>query len=381
MRIDLEKVQNKKVIVIPKEGLYEKFVNLLNKDIKLFGESFGNKKKELFYSELSVLISSGVDFKTALEIIEDEQQKEKDKKLMKKIHLSVVGGKSFSEAIFETDQFSEYEYYSIKIGEESGQIIKVLNELSGYFSKRIKQKRQLINALTYPIVITCTAIGAVVFMITFIVPMFADVFKRFNGDLPALTKIIISASNYLSNYILYYLLVLIFFIFILYKSSHTETYKKISSKLLLKMPIFGELFQKIYLARFCQSMNLLIGSKTPITQSIDLVKKMVGFYPLEKSLEEINQRIIKGESLSKCLSEYPIYTKKLVSLIKVAEEINQMDVMFDKLAKQYMDEVEHQTSIIGTLLEPLIIIFLGALVAIILIAMYLPMFQLSTSFG
>jgi type IV pilus assembly protein PilC len=128
-------------------------------------------------------------------------------------------------------------------------------------------------------------------------------------------------------------------------------------------------------------MNLLISAKTPLVSAIDLVKKMVGFYPIEVSLNEVQEDILKGQSLHISLSKYKIYNKRMISLLKVAEDVNQLDTMFARLAKQYSDEVEHQTSVLGSVIEPIMIIFLGALVAIILIAMYLPIFQMSTSVG
>jgi type IV pilus assembly protein PilC len=141
------------------------------------------------------------------------------------------------------------------------------------------------------------------------------------------------------------------------------------------------MISKIYLARFCQSMNLLISSKTPLVTAIELVKKMIGFYPIEISLEIMQEDIMKGQPLHISLSKFKIYNKRMVSLIKVAEEVNQLDTMFAKLAKQYTDEVEHETSILGSLIEPIMIIFLGLLVALILVAMYLPLFQMSNTVG
>ena len=128
-------------------------------------------------------------------------------------------------------------------------------------------------------------------------------------------------------------------------------------------------------------MNLLISAKTPLVTAIELVKKMVGFYPLEISLQTIQDDILKGQPLHLSLSKFKIYNKRMVSLIKVAEEVNQLDTIFLKLSKQYSDEVEHQTSILGSLIEPAMIIFLGAFVAIILVAMYLPLFQMSSTVG
>lgn len=380
-KIDLSKFETikKKPVESPKEdkGTFD----FLNKDLKLFGSGFSDKKKERFYSELCILFSAKVDIRSALELIEEEQTKEKDKILFSKIKEAVISGTSLSKAIEQTGLFSPYEFYSMQIGEESGRLTEVLQELSTFFEKKIQQKRQLISALSYPAVIFFASFGAIFFMMKFVVPMFADVFKRFKGELPYFTRLIIQLSDAFSNYAMYFLLGITMLIVFLYNQRKNIWFRKLSADILLRTPIMKDMISKIYLARFSQSMNLLISAKTPLVTAIELVKKMVGFYPIEVSLETIQEDIMRGQSLHSSLSKFKIYNKRMISLIKVAEEVNQLDTMFAKLAKQYSDEVEHQTSILGSLIEPVMIIFLGLLVAIILVAMYLPLFQMSSTVG
>ncbi|MES2288085.1 MAG: type II secretion system F family protein [Bacteroidota bacterium] len=356
-------------------------LDFLNKDLKLFETGFSDKKKERFYSELCILFSAGVDIRSALELMEEEQTKEKDKILFGTIKESIIAGAGLSSAVEQTGMFSPYEYYSIQIGEESGSLTKVLQELSYFYSKKIQQKRQLISALSYPAVVFTASFGAIFFMMKFVVPMFADVFKRFKGELPYFTRLIIRLSDAFSNYSLYLLVGITIVVVFLYGKRKTVWFRKLSADVLLRTPIMKDMISKIYLARFCQSMNLLISAKTPLVTAIDLVKKMVGFYPIEVSLETIQEDILKGQPLHLSLAKFKIYNRRMISLIRVAEEVNQLDVMFSKLAKQYSDEVEHQTSILGSLIEPIMIIFLGLLVAIILVAMYLPLFQMSSTVG
>lgn len=355
--------------------------DFLNKDIKIFDSGFNDKKKERFYSELSILFAAGVDIRSALELIEEEQLKEKDKKIFAQIKEAVISGSSLSKAMEQTGVFSTYEFYSLQIGEESGRLTEVLLELTNFFTKKIQQKRQLVSALSYPAVVFFVAIGAIFFMMKFVVPMFSDVFKRFKGELPYFTKLIIRWSDFFSNYSLYMLIGFVTVFGFLYSQRKAIWFRKLGAELILRTPVMKDMIGKIYLARFCQSMNLLISAKTPLVTAIDLVQKMVGFYPIEASLEIIREDVMKGQSLHTSLSKFKIYNKRMISLIKVAEEVNQLDTMFARLAKQYSDEVEHQTSILGSLIEPIMIIFLGVLVSVILIAMYLPMFQMSNTVG
>ncbi len=375
--IDIHKLEVQRVGVTAKSK--RNYLDFLGKDIQLFGSSLSDKKKERFYSELGILFSAGVDIKSAFEIIEEQQKKPIDKELFGKIKTDVISGKSLSDALESAGKFSSYEIFSIRIGEESGRLMEVLAEITNYYGKKIKQQRQLINAISYPAIVLLVAVGAIFFMMNFIVPMFADVFKRFGGDLPFLTKAVIRASHLVSDYGLIFIMTIFGIIFILFTKRKSDRFRKFSSSILVKIPFFGEMVKKIYLARFCQSMNLLLAAKTPIVNALGLVKNMVGFYPIEKSLISIQDDILKGKPFYQSLSEHKVYPSRMLSLIKVAEEVNQMDLIFEKLAKQYSDDVDHETSMIGSVIEPIMILFLGVFVAVILIAIYLPLFQLSTS--
>lgn len=377
MAIDIEAYRKKdqqKTAAMRSRGL-----DILNKEISLFGQQLSDKKKERFYSELNILFAAGVDIKTALELIEEEQVKLKDKMLFEKVREVVINGGSLSDALNGSGKFSPYEYYSIRIGEESGRLTEVLDDLAKFFAGKIKQKRQVMNAVSYPIVVTFTAFGVIWFMLRFVVPMFSDVFKRFKGELPVMTKVVIRASDFMAQNGLYIIMALVTLIVLLYSQRKNDWYRKYASALLIRLPVFGDIFQKIFLARFCHSMHLLLSARTPLVSSLDLVQKMAGFYPIERSLEIVKNDIMHGATLYSSLSKFSIYNSRMRSLIKVAEEVNQMDVIFGKLAKQYTDEVEHKTSLLGSIIEPVMIIFLGLMVAVILIAMYLPLFQLSTS--
>lgn len=375
---DIKKKQktNRKSPKKDEKGIFD----FLSKDISFGKKGLKDTKKEQFYSELNILLTSGTDVRTAMDIIVAEQTKKKERAIFENLTNRVLQGVSLSEAMENSSEFTPYEYYSIRIGEESGKLNDVLKDLSIYFSKKIKQRKQFTSALTYPLLVLVTAIGAVIFMLNFIVPMFVDVFKRFKGDLPALTKTIVKLSNVFSEYLGLTFLIIISIALFLYIIRKKNWYRSFSTKLLLKIPMFGVLVQKIYLARFCQSMALLIGSKTPMLRAIQLIKNMITFYPYQQALETIENDILYGKPLHESMEQFSIFDKRTVSLTKVAEEINQLDTVFAKLNDQYSDELEHRIGMISSVLEPIMIIFVGLLVGVILIAMYMPMFQLGTSF-
>jgi type IV pilus assembly protein PilC len=215
----------------------------------------------------------------------------------------------------------------------------------------------------------------------FIVPMYNDVFKRFGGDLPALTKFIINFSNAIQSNFLWITILISGIGIYLYKQRDKLWMKKFTTRLARRIPVVGKIIYALQLARFCSSMGLLLGSKVPMIRALKLVHQMISFYPIQVTLTSIEDDILHGKSLHTSMATFDIYSRKMVSLVKVGEEVNKLDVFFEKLARQYSNDAEHHTGLLNTFLEPAMIIFLGGVVGFILLAMYLPMFQMSTSIG
>lgn len=354
--------------------------DFLSKDISFGDGQLPDKKKESFYNELGTLIRSGIDIKTALDLTASSFTSKKDTALFAEIEKSVIAGKSLSETLQGNEKFSQYEYFSIKIGEETGKLAEVLGELAKYYKAKISQRRKIIAAITYPILVLSTSFAAIFFMIKFVVPMFADVFKRFGGKLPYITGLIVSFSDWLDRYIYFILFIIIGIVVFYFVARKKPWFKKYTALTLLKIPLVGEIVSKIYLARFANTMRLLTGTSTPLLQSLGMVRLMIGFYPIEQSLLLAEQDILLGSALSASLSKHDFYPIKFIQMIRIAEEVNRLEYFFSQLSDQYTEEVEYKTTAISGLLEPLIIIFLGLAVGVILIAMYLPMFQMSNSF-
>lgn len=363
----------------PSESLAEKLTTILNVDIAIFDKKFGQNQKEAFYSELGLLLSSGIDIKTAFEIIEDQQKVKKHKLILEQIKNDIISGLSIWEAMHKHPKtFSVYEYQSIKIGEESGKLSEVLIELGKFYTSAIKLRRQIIGTLTYPVVVLTMSVLIVQFMLSFVVPMFSDIFRHTRTELPMSTQLLIKISSK-SGLIFYCVLTVIALGMIFHKTQHLKSwYRKYTAWLFLRIPIINELIKKIYLARFCQSMKLLLGSKVLLIDALDLVKNMISYYPIEFALDTVIKDVYAGKQLHESLFEHSIFPKKLVSLIKVSEEVNAPELIFDKLNTQYSEEIEHQQAIIGKVIEPLFLIILGGLVGFILIAMYTPLFQMSS---
>jgi type IV pilus assembly protein PilC len=355
-------------------------IGLLNKDISFGSQALSDKKKEALYMEAGSLLQAGINLKNSLELIAADQKKIKDRALFDKIQQDVISGHPFSAALEHSGKFSPYEIYSLQIGEETGNLTEIVLDLAKFFQHKIKQRRKIISSLSYPCVVLSTSLGAVFFMLKFIVPMFGDIFKRFGGQLPWLTQQLITVSNLMEEYFFSWFLIGVLILAGVYVSRKTQQFRKIASTVILKIPVIGGLVQKVYLARFCNSMRLLINARLPLLRAIALCRQMIGFYPIEASLLIVEEEITMGSSLHQSLQQFSFYPSKMIQLIKVGEETNQLDHFFGKISDQYIDEVEYKTATLSSVMEPLIIIFLGLIVGLILISMYLPLFQMSNSF-
>lgn len=339
---------------------------------------FKDKKKKDFYFELNTLLSSGVDIRRSLEVLLSQATKKGEKDFLNGILKSIVSGETLSAAAQKTEQFSVFEINSLSIGEETGRLTNVLEHLGGYYERKVKLKRRLVSIFTYPAFIILVTFGVLYFMLGTVVPMFIDIFKQFDAELPSLTKTIVSLSEWMPTFVYIFLLVVLCGFLMFRTQKEKDWFRSAVANFMIRLPIFGKLIKKVYLARFCQSMYLLVSSKVPLVRALELTKEMVQFYPLEKACEKMIEGIQKGKSIHEVMkANEKDFTTKMVYLVEIGEEINALDNVFDQLSNQYDEEIEHGSSIIGTILEPLMIILIGAIVALILVAMYIPLFNLS----
>src|SRR5690606_24751718 len=228
-------------------------MDFLNKDITFGDGQLSDKKKEEFYLEFSTLLLSGIDIRTAFDLVLVDQKTNKNTKVFTEIKERVVKGSTLSDAVQHSGRFSTYEFQSIRIGEETGKLGEVLRELALYYKSKIAQRRKIVSALTYPIIVLCTSLGAVFFMLKFVVPMFADVFTRFGGDLPWITAFILRVSDFIDSTFLWGLLLFAAALVFLYANRKKLWYRKWSSRIILKIPVAGEIVRKIHLARFANT--------------------------------------------------------------------------------------------------------------------------------
>lgn len=367
----------KSAVPSQKQGLEK----LLKMEITLFGSFFNNKRKEDFYGELAILLKAGVQLREALNLLKENQKKEKFQEFYGQMVMKLDKGSSFSELLKSRKEFTEYEFYSVQIGEESGNLPTIFFELASFFKQKNEQRRNLVNALTYPMIILSTAVLVVVFMLRMVVPMFEDIFKQNGVELPTITQWIITASNFIKSYGLLVLLAITSLVLLRKPLLKRKGVKRRRDYLLLRVPYLGNFVRSVYLTQFTQAVALLTSSKVPMLNSVQMVKRMIDFVPLQDALSTMEAKIMKGVALHDSLKGNKVFDNKLVSLVKVAEETNQTEYIFDRLHQQYAMEVQQKSKILSTIMEPLIIVVIGFFVGVILVSMYLPMFRLSTVLG
>jgi len=355
------------------------FSDFMTKDLQFGGKKMPDKIKLYFYHEMSMLLGAGLDIKRSLETIVEEQKKEKYKEIFSRITKNVIQGMSLSKALEVEEYFSAHEYYTIQIGEETGKLAIVLEQLFKYYDKKIKQQRQIVGALSYPLIVLGVALMAIIFFMTFLIPMFMDVFNRFDAELPALTKFMVNASHFFSNYMGYIFLVIIGLMVMYYFNKQNQKLRLFVSKVLLKIPYCKGIIQLIQLSNFSQTLSLLIASNTPLSRALFLSKQMTSFMYFQEIIAQVEEDVLRGELLHVAMQKHSFFPKRMTYLVKTGEEVNKLEAIFTQLHSQYSSELDHKTSMMSTILEPVLIIFVGALVAVILISMYLPMFQLGTA--
>ncbi len=336
-----------------------------------------DKGKYILFSQLYSLLSSGLNFSHSFELLIQGAEKKKEADILRDIYNRILVGNEFWKSLKIVGAFTELDYGVIRIGEETGKIDQSLMFLSDYYQKKNEQKRMLTSALSYPIIVIITASLVLFFMITVVVPMFEQVYSRMGGNLPEITQFIIRLSSKFPLLFTLNGIILLCLIAIKLLYGKTERYEQVTSTLLLRIPFISHLIRKHYQAQFCKLLYLLVSSDIPLLRSLTMLESIIHFYPYRKSFADIANGLKRGDSFSKGMEKYKeINGFKLITLIRVGEETNRLAAMLSSQSKEITSELEHELKQLGNILEPVLILGVGSIVAFVLIAMYMPMFQL-----
>lgn len=340
---------------------------------------FNDSHKEVLFSELYALLTSGVDFNRALMLIIQNEKNMGIKNMLLQIQQDVIGGSALWQTMSGKNVFSKLDCGVIRIGEETGRISESLYFLSDFYTKKIAQRRMITSAVSYPIIILVTAILVFIFMIMVIVPLFVEVYSRMGGELPGITAAVMAFSDNFKYYLLVFCILSGGISMVFNPKLQNETILKFRARFLLGMPVVGQMLRLHYQGNFCKLLYLLYSSGITLLHGVEMLAEIITFYPYSRSFVSIAKGISIGGSFSGNVSKFPdLYDNRFLTLLQVGEETNTLSTMLDKQGKEFANRLEYKIKQLGSLMEPLLILFIGILVATILISMYLPMFKLGT---
>lgn len=344
--------------------------------MKTVSNPFSDKKKMLFFSQLQVLLDSGLSFSRSFALV-IESTKGSEKVILSRLFERVIAGEDFWIALRKEKAFTELDCGVVRIGEETGKLTEALTFLVDYYRRRESQKRMLINSLSYPLITLSIAVIVLVFMMLVVVPMFQQVYSRMGGELPSLTKAIITLSQKAPLVLAILTMLGLAWAAAKHFFGTTDRYRSLVSSMTLRIPLAGDLVRKYQISRICRLLHLLVSSNVPILKSLDLLTSIIGFHPYRKSLERVGRIVETGGSMAEGLSGHPdLYDRKFLVLMKVGEETNSLENMLKTLADDTSSELEYEIKQLNNVVEPMLILLIGVIVAFVLIAMYLPMFKL-----
>jgi type IV pilus assembly protein PilC len=351
------------------------------REIKLsFGTGVTPKELVVFTRQFATMIDAGLPLVQCLDILSSRGDNKALNTILKDVKDHVEQGGTFSQGLARHPKlFDELFVNLVRAGEMGGILDTILNRLAGYIEKRVKLARQVRGAMVYPVAIFFVAIVVVVVMLAWVIPSFKTMFSEFGGEegLPALTQMVISASEgFLSN-VHWIILGTGAFVFTITWIYRQPLGKHFFHRTLLILPILGPVMRKIAVARFTRTLGTLLSAGVPILDSLDVVKKSAGNVVIEMAIQETSNKIREGRTMAEPLMETNVFPPMVVQMIGVGEQTGALDTMLNKIADFYEDEVDIAVAALTSLLEPLMMVFIGGIVGTILIAMYLPIFSIA----
>ncbi|MFI5357910.1 MAG: type II secretion system F family protein [Opitutales bacterium] len=336
----------------------------------------------IFTQQLASLLVAGLPLVQCLEALQDQTEDPVFRIIIRDVRTDISSGNSFSSAVRKFPRSFPTLFISmIEAGEASGGLAEILGKVAGYFEATVKLTKKVKSAMTYPIAVIGLAIALVNVLLIFVIPVFANMFADFGAKLPAPTQFLIDLSNFLKHNFLYIAAACYGAYWALGKFVSTPKGRRVKDQALVKAPIFGNLIHKIALSRFCRTYATLIRSGVPILRTLEIVASASNKVQIEDACEEIAKHVSQGGQVSEVLAVNPFFPPMMKHMVKAGEATGNVDGMMTKIADFYDVECDATVSSLTSLIEPLLIVFLGVVVGGIVMAMFLPIFQLGAVAG
>ena len=342
-----------------------------------FGGGVPAKELAIFVRQFSVMIDAGLPLVQCLEILGTQQENKTFAKILQQTRIDVEGGASLADAMRKHPKaFDDLFVNMIAAGEAGGILDTILKRLATYIEKAVKLKGQVKGAMVYPVAVIGIA-GIVIAVILWkVIPTFAAMFEGLGAQLPLPTRIVIAASNWFVRLLPFLVVFGIAFVFLFRKYYATHHGRRVVDRTVLKLPILGILMQKIAVARFCRTLATLMASGVPILDGLEITARTAGNAIIEDAIMAVRKGVESGLTVAQPLKESGVFPPMVVQMIGVGEQTGALDAMLSKIADFYEEEVDQAVANLLTLMEPVMILFLGVTVGGIVISMYLPLFDL-----
>ena len=332
----------------------------------------------LFARQFSTMIDAGLPIIQCLEILHTQQANKTFKRMIKEIKEQVEGGATLAEALKRFPKhFDDLFVNMIAAGEAGGILDAILRRLAAYMEKAAKLKSQVKGAMTYPIVTLIIAVVVLGIILVFVIPVFEEMFADFGGELPLPTQIVVTASDIVKSKIVYIIIGIVILGFTTRKFYATEKGQDMADDLVLKIPVIGGLLRKVAVAKFTRTMGTMLASGVAILEALDIVAKTAGNRTVERAIYDVRSGIAEGRTMADPLQESGVFPAMVCQMISVGESTGALDAMLEKIADFYDEEVDQAVENLTSLIEPFMLVFLGATIGGLVVAMYLPIFKMA----
>lgn len=351
----------------------------LNKDldIKLFKGKPKLKDLAVASKQMSVMIGSGVTLLRTLEIVSEQTENKELSKAFGAVFREVGQGSSFSAALDRRPNvFPPLMANLVRVGEAGGFLDQALESVAANFETELKLQQKVKGAMAYPIVVMVVAIVSVIAMLVFVVPTFETLFEGFGSDLPAPTKLLVALSKSAVVWLPLLVVVIVGIVLWYSKNKQEERVRKAVDTFKIKVPIFGKLFQKVAIARFSRNLAIMLSSGVPMLHAISLVSRVSGNWVIEHALLEAEDSVRNGRPFAQPLEQHAVFPPMVTQMVAVGEDSGALDQMLHSIAEFYNREVETAADQLTSMIEPLLIVFVGGLIGSMVVALYLPMFSM-----
>lgn len=340
------------------------------------------KELAVFTRQFATMIDAGLPLVQCLDILGMQQENQGFKKVILKVKEDVESGSTFADALGKHPAvFDDLFVNLVSAGEVGGILDTILSRLAAYIEKAMKLAKQIKSAMVYPSTILGVALIVTVVLLLYVIPIFGDMFKDFGQQLPAATLFVLALSVFTRKYFLVLIAVIVVLIMVLRWYYKQEGGRRKIDRLLLRLPIFGDLIRKIAVARFARTLGTMVSSGVPILESMDIVAKSAGNKIIEEAVMRARASISEGKTISEPLADSKVFPVMVTQMVSVGEATGALDAMLNKIADFYDDEVDAAVAAMTSLLEPMLMIFLGVVIGGLVIAMYLPIFKLAGVVG